>query len=97
MLPVSQDGHKPLHRGGHGGNGSGAALCGATPGDVIRAALLRIACVQRIPRLFLQPPFEVLPAPANFIVQSALGDFDVLIGFLYHHNYVAVAAVVVAD
>ena len=26
-----------------------------------------------------------------------LGDFDVLIGFLNHHNYVAVSAVVIAD
>ena len=59
--------------------------------------LLRVSCAKNLGRLFLQPPFEVLPSPANFIVQPALGDFDVLIGFLRHHNYVAIAAVVIAD
>mgnify|MGYP006922428177 CR=1 FL=1 len=61
------------------------------------AVLLRIAGVYSISRLFFQPPLEVLPSPANFIVQPALGDFDVLIGFLRHHNYVAIAAVVIAE
>ena len=60
-------------------------------------ALLRIAGVHSIPRLFLQPPLEVLPSPTNFVVQPALGDFDVLIGFLYYHDYMTAAAVVVSD
>ena len=97
MPSAPEDGHKPLHRGGHGENVSGAALCGAAPSDVIRAALLRIAGVHGIPRLFLQPPFEVLPAPTGFVVQPALGDFDVFIGFLHHHIYVAAGTIVVVD
>ncbi len=58
---------------------------------------MRIACVHSIPRLFLQPPFEVLPAPENLVVQPALGDLDVLIGFLHHNNYVAAGTIVVVD
>ena len=34
---------------------------------------MRIACVHGIPGLFLQPPLEVLPSPAGFVVQPALG------------------------
>ena len=97
-MPLApQDGHKPLHRGEHARNELRAAPCGAAPGDIVWAVLLRIAGVYSISRLFFQPPLEVLPSPANFIVQPALGDFDVLIGFLRHHNYVAIAAVVIAD
>ena len=96
-MPLApQDGRKALHWGGHGGNGSGAAVWSG-PRRFAVAVLFRIACVHSIPRLFLQPPLEVLPSPTGFVVQSALGDFDVLIGFIYHHDYVAVAAVVVAD
>ena len=47
--------------------------------------------------MFLQPPLEVLPAPAGTVVETALGDLDVLVRFADHNHHVAVAAVVIAD
>ena len=47
--------------------------------------------------LLLQPPAEILPTPPGMVIHAALGDFDVLVGFLHHHDYMAVAAVDVAD
>ena len=67
-------------------------ICGA-PTVCIAGCLFRVAGIQRIPRLLLQPPLEVLPSPEDLVVQPALGDLDVLIGFLHHHNYVAATAV----
>ena len=63
----------------------------------MQGAYSRVADVQRIPRLLLQPPFEVLPSPAGMVVETALGDFDVLICFADHNYHMAIAAVVIAD
>ena len=96
-MPLApQDGRKALHWGGHGGNGSGAAVWSG-PRRFAVAVLFRIACVHSIPRLFLQPPLEVLPSPTSFVVQPALGNLDVLVCFLHHHNYVAAGTIVVVD
>ena len=59
--------------------------------------LFRIARVQGISRLFFQPLLEVLPAPANFVVQPTLGDLDVLVRFADHNYHMAIAAVIVAE
>ncbi len=91
------DGHKLLHRDGHGGKGWSALRTRGAPTVCIAGCLFRVAGIQRIPRLFFQPPLEVLPSPTNPVVQSAFGDFDVFVGFLHRHDHMAVAAAVVAD
>ena len=47
--------------------------------------------------MLLQPPLEVLPSPAGMVVETALGDLDVLVRFTDYNYHVAVAAVIVAD
>ena len=75
-----------------------AAPCGRRAPPICDCeCLFWVACVQSIPRLLLQPPLEVLPAPASMVVETALGDLDVLIRFADYNYYMAVAAVVVAD
>lgn len=59
--------------------------------------LFRVAGIQRIPGLLLQPPLEVLPSPAGMVVETALRDLDVLIRFTDHNYHMAIAAVIVAE
>ena len=47
--------------------------------------------------MLLQPPFEILPAPTGFIVQPALGDFDVFVRFVQDHHNMMVCSVSIFD
>ena len=90
MPPTPWDGHKPLHRGGQIGNGSGAA-----PGESTGHTLLQVPGVADVMGLLLQPSAEVLPAPADLVVCASLGDFDILVRLAHHNHHMVRLAVLI--
>ena len=57
--------------------------------------LLRVSGIEDEPRLLLQPPAGVLPAPVRFLGGAAVREGDGITGFAHHHDHMTAQIIVV--